>query len=198
MQMSMHKLERKDLMSLEEYAQKRAAFRQEIIAHKQGRTLHIGPHLTLLFEDRLTMQYQVQEMLRAERIFEAEGIQEELDAYNPLIPDGANWKATLLIEFADESERRKALTKLLGIEDKVWMQVAGHDRVRPIADEDLERETAEKTSAVHFLRFELTPEMVKALKQGATLDAGADHAEYRHEVKPVAEILRKLLVADLA
>lgn len=198
MQMSVHKLERKDLMSLEEYAAKRAAFRQEIIAHKRERTLHIGPHLTLLFEDRLTMQYQVQEMLRAERIFEARGIQEELDAYNPLIPDGANWKATLLIEFADEGERRRALAKLIGIEDRVWMQVQGFPRVHPIADEDLERETAEKTSSVHFLRFELAPEMVKALKQGAALDAGVDHPEYRHEVKPVAEDLKKSLVADLA
>lgn len=191
------RLERKDLMSLEEYAARRVAFRQEIIAHKRERTLHIGPHLTLLFEDRLTMQYQVQEMLRAERIFEAQGIQEELDAYNPLIPDGANWKATLLIEFADEGERRRALAKLIGIEDRVWMQVHGFPRVHPIADEDLERETAEKTSSVHFLRFELAPEMMKALKQGAALDAGADHPEYRHEVKPVAEDLKKSLVADL-
>ena len=194
---TMHKLERKDLMSLEEYAQKRPAFREQVIGHKRARTLHIGPNLTLLFEDRLTMQYQVQEMLRAERIFESHGIQEELDAYNPLIPDGRNWKATMLVEFADEGERRGALTQLIGIEDRVWLQVAGHDRIEPIADEDMERETEEKTSAVHFLRFELTPEMVKSLKQGAALDAGADHANYQHEVKPVPDALRKALLADL-
>ena len=195
---TMQKLERKDLMGLEEYAQKRAEFRQGIIAHKRARTLHIGPNLTLLFEDRLTMQYQVQEMLRAERIFEAEGIQEELEAYNPLIPDGSNWKATLLIEFADEGERRQALAKLIGIEDRVWMRVQGHEQVRPIADEDLKRETEEKTSSVHFLRFELTAEMVRALKQGAALDAGVDHPNYHHEVKPVPDALRKSLIADLA
>ena len=194
---TMHKLERKDLWGLEEYAQKRPAFREEIIAHKRARTLHIGPNLTLLFEDRLTMQYQVQEMLRAERIFESHGIQEELDAYNPLIPDGSNWKATLLVEFADEAERRQALTRLIGVERQVWMQVAGHGRISPIADEDMERETEEKTSAVHFLRFELTAEMVKSLKQGAALDAGADHANYKHEVKPVPDALRKALIADL-
>ena len=195
---SMQKLERKDLMGLEEYAQKRAEFRQEIIAHKRARTLHIGPNLTLLFEDRLTMQYQVQEMLRAERIFEAAGIQEELEAYNPLIPDGSNWKATLLIEFADEGERRQALAKLIGIEDRVWIQVQGHEKVRPIADEDLTRETEEKTSSVHFLRFELTAEMVKALKQGAALDTGVDHPNYHHEVKPVPEAFKKSLITDLA
>jgi hypothetical protein len=195
---TMQKLQRKDLWSLEEYAQKRAAFRQEIIAHKRARTLHIGPNLTLLFEDRLTMQYQVQEMLRAERIFEAEGIQEELEAYNPLIPDGRNWKATMLIEFANEGERRQALTRLIGVEDQVWMQVAGHGRIQPIADEDLERETEEKTSAVHFLRFELTPEMVQSLKAGAALDAGVDHPSYHHETKPVPDALQRSLIADLA
>ncbi len=194
---NMHKLEIKDLMGLEEYARKRPAFREEIIGHKQARTLHIGPHLTLLFEDRLTMQYQVQEMLRAERIFEAAGIQEELDAYNPLIPDGCNWKATMLVEYADEDERRAALARLMGIERRVWMQVRGHGRVTPIADEDMERETEEKTSAVHFLRFELDAAMVKALKEGAVLDAGVDHPNYSHEVKPVPDALRKSLLADL-
>ena len=194
---TMHKLERKDLMSLEEYAQKRPAFREEIIAHKRARTLHIGPHLTLLFEDRLTMQYQVQEMLRAERIFEPAGIQEELDAYNPLIPDGRNWKATMLVEYADEDERRAALARLIGIERQVWAQVRGHGRVIPIADEDMERETEEKTSAVHFLRFELDAAMVKALKEGAVLDAGVDHPNYSYEVKPVPDALRKSLLADL-
>jgi len=198
MHMSAHKLERKDLMSLEEYAQKRGEIRQQIIAHKRERTLHIGPNLTLLFEDRETMRYQVQEMLRAERIFEAAGIQDELDAYNPLIPDGSNWKATLLIEFGEVEERREALAKLIGIEDRVWLQVRGQPQVFPIADEDLERETAEKTSSVHFLRFELTSDMVKALKAGAALDAGADHPQYRHSVRPVPDTLRTSLVADLA
>jgi len=197
MQMSSHKLERKDLMSLEEYSQKRSDIRQQIIAHKRARTLHIGPNLTLLFEDRETMRYQVQEMLRAERIFEAAGIQDELDAYNSLIPDGSNWKATLLIEFGEVEERREALGKLIGIEDRVWMRVHGHPQVFPIADEDLERETAEKTSSVHFLRFELTSSMVKALKEGELLDAGVDHAEYSYSVKPVPTELQKSLIADL-
>ena len=194
---AMQKLERKDLMSLEEYAHKRPAFREEIISHKRARTLHIGPHLTLLFEDRLTMQYQVQEMLRAERIFEAAGIQEELDAYNPLIPDGRNWKTTMLVEYADEAERRAALAKLIGLEKRVWMQVRGHGRVTPIADEDMERETEAKTSAVHFLRFELDAAMVKALKEGSALDAGVDHPNYSHEMKPVPDALHKALLADL-
>ena len=196
-QTAMHKLERKDLLSLEDYSQQRAAFREKLIAHKRTRTLHIGPNLTLLFEDRLTMQYQVQEMLRAERIFEAAGIQDELDSYNPLIPDGSNWKATMLVEFGDVEERKQALGRLIGLEDRVWLQVQGHERVHPIADEDMERETEEKTSAVHFLRFELTPEMVKALKQGSALDAGVDHDNYRHEVRPVPDALRKALIADL-
>ena len=197
MQMSFNKLDKKDLWGLEEYAQKRDAFRQQIIAHKRARILHIGPNLTLLFEDRETMRYQIQEMLRAERIFEAAGIQDELDAYNPLIPDGSNWKATMLIEFGDEAERREALAKLIGIEDKVWLRVHGHAQVFPIADEDLERETAEKTSSVHFLRFELTASMVKALKEGEILDAGVDHSEYSHAVKPVPEELQRSLVSDL-
>ncbi|HSC47208.1 MAG TPA: DUF3501 family protein [Gammaproteobacteria bacterium] len=195
---TLQKLERKDLWSLEEYAQKREDFRRQVMQHKKARTLHLGPNLTLLFEDRLTMQYQVQEMLRTERIFEAAGIQEELDAYNPLIPDGANWKATLLIEFDDVEERKKALAQLIGIEVRVWLQVAGHEPVQPIADEDLERETAEKTSSVHFLRFELTPTMVESLKAGAALDAGVDHVHYRHELKPVPDALKKSLLADLA
>lgn len=198
MQMSAHKLERKDLLSLEEYSQKRGEIRERIIAHKRVRTLHIGPNLTLLFEDRETMRYQVQEMLRAERIFEAAGIQDELDAYNPLIPDGTNWKATMLIEFGEVEERREALSKLIGIEDRVWVRVHGHAQVFPIADEDLERETAEKTSSVHFLRFELSSSMVKALKEGEVLDAGVDHPEYTYAVKPVPADLQKSLVADLA
>ena len=197
-QTAMHKLDRKDLLSLEDYSQQRPAFRERVIAHKRARTLHIGPNLTLLFEDRLTMQYQVQEMLRAERIFEAAGIQDELDAYNPLIPDGSNWKATMLVEFADVEERRQALGRLIALEDKVWLQVAGQPRIHAIADEDMERETEEKTSAVHFLRFELTPAMVAALKQGAALDAGVDHPNYHHELKPVPDALSKSLLADLS
>lgn len=193
----MHKLERKDLWSLEEYAQKRNTFRQKVMQHKQERTLHIGPNVTLLFEDRLTMQYQVQEMLRAERIFEAEGIQDELDAYNPLIPDGSNFKATMLIEFEDVAERQKALARLVGVEDVTWMQVAGHDRVNAIADEDMERETTEKTSSVHFLRFELSADMVKALKKGAALNAGIGHANYQYVQQPVPDALRQSLVTDL-
>ncbi len=196
--MSQHKLDKKDLMGLEEYAQKRDAYRQQIITHKRARTLHIGPNLTLLFEDRETIRYQVQEMLRAERVFEAAGIQDELDAYNPLIPDGSNWKATMLIEFDDENARREALAKFIGIEDKVWLRVHGHTQVFPIADEDLERETAEKTSAVHFLRFELSASMVKSLKEGEALDAGVDHPAYSHSVKPVPDSLKQSLIADLS
>lgn len=193
----MQKLQRKDLWNLEDYAQKRDAFRARLMQHKRTRTLHIGPNVTLLFEDRLTMQYQVQEMLRAERIFEAAGIQDELDAYNPLIPDGSNFKATMLIEFADVTERQKALACLVGIEDVTWVQVAGFDKVNAIADEDMERETADKTSSVHFLRFELTGEMVKALKDGAALNAGVSHANYQHVQQPVSDTLRQALLADL-
>ena len=194
---AMQKLERKDLWSLEDYAQKRADYRKRIIEHKRARTLHLGPNLTLLFEDRMTMHYQVQEMLRAERIFEAASIQDELDAYNPLIPDGRNWKATMLIEFPEVEERREALARLIGIEDRVWLQVEGQAPVRPIADEDLERETETKTSSVHFLRFELNDVMVQALKGGAELNAGVDHPRYRHELKPVPAALRHALLADL-
>lgn len=194
----MNKLQRKDLWSLEEYAQQRAAFRERVMKHKQARTLHIGPNVTLLFEDRLTMQYQVQEMLRAERIFEAAGIQDELDAYNPLIPDGSNFKATMLIEFEDTAQRQRALAQLIGIEDVTWVQVEGFDKVNAIADEDMERETSDKTSSVHFMRFELTPAMVKALKSGAALNAGVSHANYRHALQPVPDVLRQSLLADLA
>jgi Protein of unknown function (DUF3501) len=193
----MDKLTVEDLMSLERYARERPAFRARVLEHKRDRKLAIGPHVTWSFEDRLTMQYQVQEMLRAERIFEPEGIREELDAYNPLIPDGSNWKATLLIEFPDVDERQRQLAKLIGLEDRCWMQVHGHDRVYAIADEDLERENAEKTSSVHFLRFELTPAMVAALKSGAALGAGVDHDHYRHSIDPVPEPVRAALLHDL-
>jgi len=193
----MSKLTREDLYSLEEYSNLRPEFRSKVMEHKKSRQLHLGDHITLYFEDRLTMQYQIQEMLRAERIFESEGIQEELDAYNPLIPDGSNWKATMMVEYTDVEERKQALAKLIGIEGSIYMQVEGHDKVDPIADEDLERETEEKTSAVHFLRFELSPEMIKALKSGAALIAGVEHPHYRIEASPVREDIRDSLLADL-
>ena len=193
----MDKLKRSELYSLEQYAEKRAQFRAQVMAHKQNRRLGIGPHATLYFEDRLTIQYQVQEMLRTERIFESAGIEEELAAYNPLIPDGSNWKATFMIEYADEAERRVALTNMKGIEKAVWMRVEGCENIVPIADEDLEREDEEKTSAVHFLRFELNPPMVAALKRGAAMYAGIDHPAYQHHVQLVAQAIRDSLVADL-
>jgi hypothetical protein len=191
------KLTADDLMSLERYARERAAFRARIMEHKSHRRLAIGPHVTWSFEDRLTMQYQVQEMLRAERIFEPEGILEELATYNALIPDGSNWKVTLLIEFPDPEERQRRLALLKGIEDRCWVQARGHGRVFAIADEDLERANEEKTSAVHFLRFELARDMVGALKAGAALAAGIDHDHYRHALDPVPEPVRAALVADL-
>jgi len=194
----MNKLSVSDLFSLERYARERPAFRSKVLEHKRARQLAIGPHTTWLFEDRLTVQYQVQEMLRAERIFEPEGIEEELSSYNPLIPDGQNWKATLLIEFPDEDERRRELAKLKGIEDRAWVQVSGHARVFAIADEDLERENDEKTSSVHFLRFELTPPMIAALRGGAELGAGIDHDHYRHSVPTVSAATRQALVADFS
>jgi Protein of unknown function (DUF3501) len=194
----MDKLTVADLMSLEHYARERPAFRARVLEHKRDRKLAVGPNVTWSFEDRLTMQYQVQEMLRAERIFEPEGIQEELASYNPLIPDGSNWKATLLIEFTDVAERQRRLAQLIGLEDRCWVQVRGGERVYAIADEDLERETPEKTSAVHFLRFELTPAMVSSLKAGAALSAGVDHERYRHSIDPVPEPVRGALVADLS
>ena len=192
------KLSVDDLLSLERYARERVAFRAKVLEHKRARQLAIGPNTTWLFEDRLTVQYQVQEMLRAERIFEPEGIEEELDSYNPLIPDGTNWKATLLIEFRDEQERRRELSKLKSIEDRCWVQVSGQERVFAIADEDLERENDEKTSSVHFLRFELTATMIAALRGGASLGIGVDHDHYRHAVAAVSEPTRKALIADLS
>jgi len=188
---------RESLMSLEEYAAKRADFRARVLAHKGNREVHLGEHVTLLFEDELTMRYQIQEMLRVERIFEEQGIIDELDAYNPLVPDGSNWKATMLIEYPDETERRQALGRLIGIEDKVWVQVAGQTRVYAIADEDLERETEEKTSAVHFLRFELDTKMKDALKRGQPLAMGSDHPEYNVSIEKVPEAVRQSLISDL-
>jgi Protein of unknown function (DUF3501) len=193
----MDKLTVETLMSLERYARERPAFRARVLEHKRDRKLAVGPNVTWSFEDRLTMQYQVQEMLRAERIFEPEGIRDELEAYNPLIPDGSNWKATLLIEFPDVAERQRQLALLIGLEDRCWVQVRGHDRVYAIADEDLERENADKTSAVHFLRFELTAPMIAALEGGTALAAGVDHDHYRHSIDPVPAPVRAALVADL-
>lgn len=190
-------LTRADLLSLERYAVERPAFRARVIAHKKRRQLALGAHLTLCFEDRLTIQYQVQEMLRIERIFEPGGIDDELAAYNPLIPDGRNWKATLLLEYPDVDERRAALAVLVGIETRVWFEVAGHARVFAIADEDLERSRADKTSSVHFLRFELDAPMVGALRTGAALSAGVDHPAYAAAVE-VGAGLREALLADLA
>jgi hypothetical protein len=189
----MKKLTVSDLWKLEEYAEQRQAFRQKVLAHKKDRTVALGPNMTLLFEDRLLIQYQVQEMLRIERIFEKVAIQEELDAYNPLIPDGSNWKATCLIEFPDIEERQKRLVQLKGIEDQIWVQVGDHPRVMAIADEDMDRSNETKTSAVHFLRFELTPGMIGALRSGAVVQIGADHPAYRHTAALKGATLKSLL-----
>ncbi|HYM35790.1 MAG TPA: DUF3501 family protein [Steroidobacteraceae bacterium] len=193
----MNKLTHADLLGLEQYSRERAAIRARVMAHKKNRTVQVGPNTTWLFEDRETIQYQVQEMLRAERIFEPQGIQDELDAYNPLISDGTNWKVTFLIEFPDENERRIALTKLKSIEDRCWVQVEGCERIYAIADEDLERENEEKTSSVHFLRFELTDTMRKKLKSGAKLSIGIDHANYQHQLTAVPIAVRDSLTQDL-
>jgi hypothetical protein len=185
-----------DLLPLEQYARERGAWRERTIAHKKPRTLQVGPHTTWCFEDRLTIHYQIQEMLRAEKTFEASGIDDELAAYNPLIPDGANWKVTLLIEYTEPAEREQALARLKGIEDRCWVRVAGHAQVCAIADEDLERENEEKTSAVHFLRFELSPIMIEALKSGAPLALGIDHPVYEYRIDPVPGSTVQALLAD--
>jgi len=190
-------LTRNDLYSLEEYAQVRPRYRAEILAHKRNRQLGVGPHATLYFEDRRTIQYQIQEMLRIERIFEAAGIDEELSAYNPLIPDGRNFKATFMLEYTDEEERRTALQELRGIEERVWLRAGDEACVRAVADEDLERATDAKTSAVHFLRFELDDASCRAVKAGAPLAIGIDHGHYRHEVVPLPEQLRAALAVDV-
>ena len=195
---AMQKLTRDKLYTLEKYAEVRNDFRAQVIAHKKNRQVHIGPHASLYFEDFLTMQYQVQEMLRAEKIFEAEGIDEELAAYNPLIPDGSNWKATFMLEYSDENERRPALANMKGIEDKVWVRIAGFDPTWAIADEDMERDNADKTSAVHFLRFELTPDMIQAAKAGAAIGMGIDHPAYTQQVDPLPPEQRAVLLQDLA
>ena len=191
-------LTRDDLYSLEQYAERRVEMRATVMQHKKNRKLHIGAHATLYFEDRLTMLYQIQEMLRVERIFEADAIQEELDTYNPLVPDGGNWKATFMIEYTDVEERQQALTQLVGIEQQVWMQVEGFDPVYAIADEDLERADEEKTSAVHFLRFELSAEMVESVRAGADINAGIDHNNYTHSSEPIPRNIRDSLAEDLS
>ncbi|MDH3758810.1 MAG: DUF3501 family protein [Gammaproteobacteria bacterium] len=195
---AMQKLTRDDLYSLEKYSELRDEFRNQVLSHKRNRRVELGTNAALYFEDRLTMQYQVQEMLRIERIFEAAGINDELEAYNPLIPDGSNWKATFMVEFPDVEERRAMLGQLIGIENKVYVQVEGFDRVFAIADEDLERSDEKKTSAVHFMRFELSPEQVDALKSGAALTAGIDHDNYVVEIPALPENIRQSLIGDLA
>ena len=194
----MNHLNRSDLLTLEDYAEQRPEMRQRVMEHKRHRKLAIGPNATLYFEDRLTIQYQIQEMLRAERIFEASGIQEELDAYNPLIPDGTNWKATFMLEYPDKDERARALAQLVGIEDRVWVQIPEFERVYAIADEDMDRETEEKTSSVHFLRFELSKDMIDSVVVHNTdIFCGIDHANYEHQVAPVPEPTRESLCHDL-
>jgi hypothetical protein len=196
----MSKLSRNDLYSLEKYAEVRKDFRAKVLEHKKNRKVHLGPHATLYFEDLLTMKYQVQEMLRIEKVFEADGIQEELDAYNPLIPDGSNWKATFMMEYGDVEQRKVELAKLGGIEDKVWVQVEGFDKSYGIANEDLDRtdESTGKTSAVHFMRFELTPEMAKAVKGGAAVSMGVEHPNYTESLSPIDQATRDSLANDLA
>lgn len=192
----MDKLTRGDLYPLEQYAEVRSAFRAQVIEHKKNRRVPLGPIAALYFEDRLTMHYQIQEMLRAERIFEPQGIQEELDAYNPLIPDGSNLKATFMIEVPDEYERRDKLVELRGIENDVWVRIDGFEPVFAIADEDLERENAEKTSSVHFLRFELTRAMVEAARNGAAMGVGITHNAYTQQLEPLPENIRVSLLGD--
>ena len=191
-------ISRDSLMGLETYAKKRNEFRKEVIEHKKLRKVLLGNHVSLLFEDEMTLRYQVQEMLRIEKIFEEEGIQSELDAYNPLCPDGSNFKATMLIEYGNVAERKVALAKLIGIEDRLFIQVEGQSRVYAIADEDLERETEEKSSAVHFVRFELTPDMKAALKSGAQMMVGCDHPNYPIHLEELPQDTLAALLKDLS
>jgi Protein of unknown function (DUF3501) len=193
----MPQIKRESLMTLEAYAKARKAFRAKVIEHKKRRTVHLGEHVTLLFEDELTIRYQVQEMLRIERIFEEESIDDELHAYNPLVPDGSNLKATLLIEYEDVDERTGMLAKLKGIEDKIWLRVVDHAPVFAVADEDIERENDVKTSSVHFLRFELTPLMIHTLKSGADIAMGCDHPQYEIKLDEINPVTRQSLVADV-
>jgi hypothetical protein len=195
---NMRRITRESLMTLEAYARCRKDFRTRVLAHKKHRSVHLGGHVTLLFEDELTIRYQIQEMLRIEKTFEEAGIQDEIDAYSPLVPDGRNFKATMLIEYEDDAERRAALATLKGIEDRTWVRVEGCPRVFAIADEDLDRENEEKTSSVHFLRFELTEEMAAALKYGVALAIGIDHPQYAAKLDPVPDEVRASLLRDLA
>lgn len=188
-----HQLSRQDLWSLEEYATKRPEYRQQIMQHKKNRQVALGPNATLYFEDRQTIQYQIQEMLRIEKVFEADGIAEELDAYNPLIPDGKNWKATFMIEYSDAEIRAAQLEKMIGIEDLVWVQVDGFDKVWAIPDEDLERTNDSKTSSVHFMRFELTEAMIAELKNDARLSMGVEHSVYTHHLEIEGEVKNSLI-----
>ena len=190
-------LTRQDLYTLENYAEIRSEFRARVMAHKKTRRLPLGPNANLYFEDRLTIQYQVQEMLRIEKIFERAGIEEELAAYNPLIPDGSNWKATFMLEYDDRAEREDMLAKLVGIEDCIWMRAGAGPVIIPVCDEDLERETEDKTSSVHFMRFELTGEDTSALKQGAEISAGISHREYTYQLTPIPAEIRQSLVNDI-
>ena len=191
-------LTRSDLLSLEQYHEQRPEIRAATMAHKKSRNLPIGPNVTLYFEDAITLKYQIQEILRAEKIFDAEGINEELEVYNAMLPTGTNWKATMMIEFVDVNERIAALAKLIGIDRKTWVQVEGFDKVFAISNEDLDRETEEKTSAVHFMRFELNPEMIAAVKKGAEISVGIDHENYNHSVSPVPDNYRQALANDLS
>ncbi len=190
-------LSRANLWSLEEYAKRRPTFRPEVMAHKKNRTVHLGNHLTLQFEDEMTVRYQIQEMLRDESAYEGDGVQNELDAYLPLIPDGSNFKATMMLEYADDVERKRQLSQLIGIEDRVWIQVEGSSKLYSIADEDMDRENDYKASSVHFLRFELTKEMKAALKYGVGLAVGVDHPRYKAAINPIPQTVRNALVADL-
>jgi hypothetical protein len=193
----MPQITRDSLMTLEAYAKARQEFRARVMTHKKNRKVYLGENVTLIFEDELTIRYQIQEMLRVEKIFEEKGILDELDAYGPLVPDGGNWKVTMMIEYPDPVERAARLAELTGIEDKVWVRVDGHDPVYAIADEDMERETAQKTSSVHFLRFELARDMIEALRQGTSLSMGIDHPAYQIPAMPVTAAVRDSLIDDL-
>ena len=190
-------IQRNDLMSLEQYAERRDDFRQQVMEHKKDRQVALGPNARLYFEDRITMQYQVQEILRVEKVFEAKAIEEELAVYNPLIPDGSNWKVTFMIEYEDEEERKAALSRLIGVETMIWVRIGKLDPVFPVANEDLVRETEEKTSAVHFLRFELSNGMIQGAKRGETITMGVSHPHYQHETGPVPQNIANSLVSDL-
>ena len=193
----MEQLKREDLLSLEDYSVRRDEFRASVLDHKKNRRLQIGPAANLYFEDRLTIHYQVQEMLRIEKTFEAAGIEEELDAYNPLIPTGNNWKATFMLEYPDVEERRRMLAKLVGIEDRIWVETEGQSKVYAIADEDLDRSTDDKTSAVHFLRFELPASFIEAVKSGSAISVGIDHENYSYTIDAVPNGVQQSLVQDL-